>query len=1725
MKIQVNKMFDIDKLNIYWAGDTQDKIFGRRSSEELLNQYNDYVLTTQEAGEEPKSFEEFNSSQDRELLEYEKQIILHPRNAHHLLMPLTDEIFVKDIYKELTDKGVIEKVNSSFVGSMLPNTNVRNAIIFVKGKYGVGPVALGITNSATNQADGLNINTFYQNQDGEDVSTALLFKDMEGTYTLDNYTDNEGTIISEILSQLLTTQVDNVKNPTAVLMNINMQTLGVMLYLIRRKINPKSIVLLLQQPIISEYLKYQRRNESLFNKQADSKSNNTKDKKHELSKDYLIKKLLSDLKYSTDVLPDVYRVGDENPRLSIDNAGMFENIKTKKFDQTQLDYLAYFMELQSQSRAFSDFQQSQNSDTKGLKDKQMLDESNAIRARMELSQIVDSNDVSRLDQQGVISPFYQYGRLRYNIFNQFYTLSNSIFGGMLTTFKDRAAELEKSDGKDRVRQTIENDFLLFLIHNYGTSKAEFDRLTKDGSVAKRVLALKDTIPSNLVLKAFFPVLRNTTDLTDNRKIDNLRLFEKELNALDSNDMRSSLEEIHDVDSDLYNDIVKLLMFQSGLNISPFNYRSVVPVGLNTNRTEFNDYEYLYQDIIQNAVKAMKAERMSLKQAEVMFGEFKTLFAANNVKFLRKYSSTNYPYPLKKTWERKSKDWVLESTGNDRQTQTQLGNAYHKQYFRELINGKTTTAKGQNKVENKEVFRDDDTRIETSNTETLITQPKVGKTKSSTIKNLSMTPDNIAQIKAGTVTTTIRTWKMNDGLYELPDGTIVNITFEGPISKVGDNIFNFKTNENISLDSFAKGEGFKDWKDFDNKNRFSTKFITGIEGRYLYSVKLAQTSSKQSEDDYLFIPEASIDPVAVENLDDFQVIWTSEDLPGSTDEFFPIDFSSNQSASVRNTIDTKKTESFEKEIGIRNSDGTRKKMKESDYETALRKVKRLNSKYPSMFLLIKTTGEKGDSRVYYSIALTDYGSKLVSMDYKPDLSIRDKYFENGSKTDAKTILEKISKSDSNLATVAKQLLKYVGVNNVDVNLVNNIDEPVFDNEDVSITAGRYYSRASKERQNSISIAEFVNFTGGRSEAVIIHEILHALTFEELFYKNKDAAKDFEKLFEYVKANSPKGMYALTNLDEFMTGIFTDARFIQHLKTLPATNSVKEYKNLFEEILDLFRKLFKLQDSSALTQAMSIASHVLMDVRSEKDYKDSFEGMKESANSRTAMIKLGTVEDVLKTIDNPIAKKILSYTNINVKNLAVVSSELNNGMNGTYYHGINNNHPYIVIDRRLDRATRDRVLLHEAIHAYTVGILSTIDKKSLTSKELEFRDNIEGAYRIARTNIKGYHYGLTDINEFMAEGLTQPRFRDLLSQINVTYNDLVTKEVSNRENLTVLDLIMNAVYKLFGGVYKPETKNILVEGKVRSNMTNALEVLFFKHLDEKRNVYHKVPNNAYASTGSQSNYSPSLKMYEGFINLNQLYTGEEIIPFIGESEYYRYLVPMLLKMNPSMTTEFTKNVQKSLFIESVNQELPMREINKVVKADFSRSNGVAAGILNAAIVNMDADITTTVHEMIHLTLQKEYEKNGEFREKIDALYEYAWDRQVSDGTYGFTNPKEFLAEAMSDPEFMEELNNIQYENETVWSYLMTLVSDFINGLLNIELKSDSVLAEVVRVSEQILNKNITEISKNTKVTLSSVGSEIVENWNTYFPDYSWMNDAQKQMTAKLVEEGKITLNCKF
>ena len=1125
------------------------------------------------------------------------------------------------------------------------------------------------------------------------------FKELKNTADRNDYTDNLGTIISETQSQLLTQFVDNVKNPTAVLMGITMQTANVMDYLVRRGVNPQSIIYLINQPLVKLYLAYQKSNESYFNK-----ANNL-----ELSKTELVKELLKNTNYGgTDVLPDV------DLDLTLVDSEMKENLLNPKYNRQQLQMLAYFLDLQDQSRAFSDLNASQNSDTKPLKDKQALDEAADIIGRVITSDIVSKEMLGKMFTQGLVAPFYQFGRKMYKIYNPFYALSQSHFGTLLLNFKNAAAKLEKGAGKDRVRQTIENDFVLFLVQNFNMTN-EFDKLmVGNNSVARRIQDLKTKLPSNLVLKQFVPMLNNVIDPETGNKVDNIRLFEKELTGFDSQDLAESLKEIAETDVELYKDLVKVLMYQSGLNISPFNYRQIITIGLDTLRDKLSDYEFFYQDLVGNGVKN-GLSGLTQTKAKALFEQFVTLFGANNPQFLKKnFFHSENPYSLKKVWNKNTNKFDLKD--RKEKPYPQLGTGSTKKYHLK-----------------------------------------------STTKNV--VPPEVNKNHAG-------------------------------FNNVGE---------------------YVEYEDVTNE---PTPQLALSSGRKTYEGLITQLNDNQ--------------------------IFT---------------FGSNP-------------------VGINGNPA-------------------------------KGTG----------------GAALVATN-------------NGWVEQREKMDNKLSNSGKawGLTTVAYP--------------------------------GQKRSKTAEEIKEGIA-----------------------------------------KLYTYAQQNPNKEfLVAYTGTGSNLNG-YTNQELADMFSSYPIPDNV----------------VFEKEFSTLLNRSEQLT---LFDNQSERYTPSS---------------------------GNPFTKS--KYRQI-------------------FYHA----------DKR--KGLNEQTLVDDFTMLFPAGVFFS-DNLQYAEK---YAESIGGSIYVAYLNIEApvETYDKDEIQIIGRQPDQLPSSKDSV----VHKSDDSTADKYGKVGTEAV-------------VFKPEQIKLI---EVKSSSSKYVEGYSLDDMFEDRDIDFD---------NSNSRYTPSLLMYQDFIKKNQLYVGEEVLPFIGESEYYRYLVPMLLKMNPDAKTVFGTDdlIEKRLFALVGPEEMAKLLIQNKKLTGFSASS------LNTNYILPNTTVKTVIHELVHLTIQKEYNKGGEFKQKIDELYGYAWDRQVTDDTYGFTSPTEFLAEALSNPEFMQQLNEIPYKEETVFSYLMRLVSDFINELLGVELNTNSVLAEVINLSEQVLQKNVAEISKNTQVDLGTMGQEIINNFESYFPDYGWMNDAQKYQTAKLAEEGKLTLNCKF
>jgi hypothetical protein len=213
-------------------------------------------------------------------------------------------------------------------------------------------------------------------------------------------------------------------------------------------------------------------------------------------------------------------------------------------------------------------------------------------------------------------------------------------------------------------------------------------------------------------------------------------------------------------------------------------------------------------------------------------------------------------------------------------------------------------------------------------------------------------------------------------------------------------------------------------------------------------------------------------------------------------------------------------------------------------------------------------------------------------------IRNKYFSDGATQKSTVILEKIAQSSHPFASLAKHLLSYTSINNVDVIL-----EPV---ENFKVGEIRNSPGYFSSSDNHIKIAEFAKYkNANRVETLLMHEILHALSKQAL-RQNSSANKKFNDLYEKSMAvlgkynpETREGLYGNYTIDEFFVGIFTDSQFINALSNIPSEKS--GFNNLFEEIMDFLLNLLGIKKGTTLhTEAYAVATNILSEYREYTDY---------------------------------------------------------------------------------------------------------------------------------------------------------------------------------------------------------------------------------------------------------------------------------------------------------------------------------------------------------------------------------------------------------------------------------------------------------------------------------------------------------------------------------------------
>ena len=263
-------------------------------------------------------------------------------------------------------------------------------------------------------------------------------------------------------------------------------------------------------------------------------------------------------------------------------------------------------------------------------------------------------------------------------------------------------------------------------------------------------------------------------------------------------------------------------------------------------------------------------------------------------------------------------------------------------------------------------------------------------------------------------------------------------------------------------------------------------------------------------------------------------------------------------------------------------------KEKNVRSVIEKTKKINANNPNV-IIEQNKNSQSSTNIKSNLSNINTNNSL----FRPDTKIKEKHFKNSNTVKVSEILDTISESNHPLSALAARLKSFSSINNVNVNLlpVNSFTK------EVEIESAAYFS----VDKNEINIAEFTNVKKGESEALLLHEILHALSYNAL-RKNGEYNEDFKKLYNYsidklkgFDVESEKGTYANHTIDEFFVSLFTDSNFIKQLKELPPID-IKKSNNLFEEIFDMILKYLGIEKGdSAYKQAFSVATNILEEER--------------------------------------------------------------------------------------------------------------------------------------------------------------------------------------------------------------------------------------------------------------------------------------------------------------------------------------------------------------------------------------------------------------------------------------------------------------------------------------------------------------------------------------------------
>lgn len=506
---------------------------------------------------------------ENKLLDIERNILLHKANAFQLFTAVDDTLTKVNGFKAargVTYDEYKKKQNKSLSDILSTKANMERTMEFMGGAIGIGIVATHSVNHSYGQVAGITINFEYYPEEYVDGQLIRNSKSTVIPYTIENpeflgKTTNEAKeYISHIISALITSQVDMVKDPYASIMYLTTQTFPTALYMLRRGFALETVVKFLKQDGIQKYLKRERINQSPLYASTGRTSEKNRNGL-QLSKKDLFATILNTLSK------------DQTPVTNFTQALLDEN--NPKY-QKQL--LELFINIRDQAKAFDNFKVIASPDTKLLKSFDEALEYEEIRDDVALTKLVDANDI--ITQNKILNSQNELHNLYYGLFHSLALAEYPAVKAQLKLAKQLFKEPFTLDKAAKLNNALTSALMSYVLQKNTIAKNQFDRLFKgENSVAKRVAKLKKT-STNLAIREIAPLINFTQDGTDIISLTNISYQPEELDSL-----QREMLLLKDTNEELYNDLVIANLYQTAIGYKPKSITQIVPNEFNKKLNE------------------------------------------------------------------------------------------------------------------------------------------------------------------------------------------------------------------------------------------------------------------------------------------------------------------------------------------------------------------------------------------------------------------------------------------------------------------------------------------------------------------------------------------------------------------------------------------------------------------------------------------------------------------------------------------------------------------------------------------------------------------------------------------------------------------------------------------------------------------------------------------------------------------------------------------------------------------------------------------------------------------------------------------------------------------------------------------------------------------------------------------------------------------------------------